>query len=135
MIMKTFAGLVVISIAIYYVESAKLSFAHRNPPHPDCREHTKYITEEQVNQLNKGFYPDSPVIRQHILCIWKEKGVMNESGNLQPEVIKTKLGSLLPQNDQAKQQVQGCIVKKSNPAETAYAFYQCVSPLLAKYNN
>ncbi|XP_045465847.1 uncharacterized protein LOC123674802 [Harmonia axyridis] len=130
MIMKTFAGLVVISIPIYYVESAKLSFAHKNPPHPDCREHTKYITEEQVNQLNRGFYPDSPVIRQHILCIWKEKGVMNESGNLQPEVIKSKL-----KNEQIKQQVLRCIVQKSNPAETAYAFYQCVSPLLAKYNN
>ncbi|XP_044757359.1 uncharacterized protein LOC123315647 [Coccinella septempunctata] len=133
--MKSVAALLVFSLAVYHVESAKLSFAHKNPPHPDCREHTKYITDDQVNQLNKGGYPDSPVIRQHLLCIWKEKGVMDESGTLQPEAIKNKLSGLLPGNPEALQQVQRCIVQKKDPAETAYAFYQCISPLLAKYNN
>lgn len=117
------------------MESAKLSFAHKNPPHPDCAEHTKYITNDQVNQLNRGGYPESSVIRQHLVCIWKEKGIMNENGTLQPAVIQSKLGSILPGKPEAKQEVAKCIIQKSNPGETAYAFYKCISPLLAKYNN
>nr|WAR33940.1 odorant binding protein 7 [Hippodamia variegata] len=133
--MRSLVAVLMFFIAVCCVESAKLSFAHKNPPHPDCREHSKYITEEQVEQLNKGGYPDSPVIRQHLLCIWKEKGVMNEAGVLQPQAIKEKLGKLLPENPEAKQQVQKCVVQKEDAAATAYVFYQCVSPLLAKYNN
>ncbi|KAL3265440.1 hypothetical protein HHI36_009643 [Cryptolaemus montrouzieri] len=132
--MKVITGFLIFFLSLYHVSPARLSLAHKNPPHPDCVEHSKFITQDQVNQLNKGGYPDSPVIRQHLLCIWKEKGAMNEEGILQTDVIKSKIVIGLGDVDDRKA-AEKCIVQKENAAETAYEFYKCISPFLAKYNN
>ncbi|KAK9880320.1 hypothetical protein WA026_010200 [Henosepilachna vigintioctopunctata] len=125
----------VLTLAVYQA-TAYISFAHKNPPHPDCAEHDKYITNEQVKSFNDGSYQsNNPVMKQHFLCIWKEKGAMNEAGVLQKNHIIHHIFKDLSMSPRDFKKAENCIVQKSNPADTAYDLYRCIAPLLKIYNH
>ncbi|KAL3265441.1 hypothetical protein HHI36_009644 [Cryptolaemus montrouzieri] len=127
--MQVVGALFVLSLVTY--ASASFSFAHRNPPHPDCADHGKYITEHQVNEMNTGRATDNSIFRAHLVCVWKEKGAMNENGIFQKNYIKSNIAPQISNNPSDIKTITNCAVQKSSPGESAYAFYKCIAPILA----
>ncbi|KAK9880319.1 hypothetical protein WA026_010198 [Henosepilachna vigintioctopunctata] len=132
---------------VHHVNSLKIDFSHHDPPHKDCAGHGHaghghghghvHFPQANIEKLNRGETVDlnCPEFTQHLLCIWKEKGVMNEEGVLQKEVITSKVSKIAGSNTEDIKKVENCAIQQATPGKTAIHFYNCIAPLVKKYNS
>ncbi|KAJ8970113.1 hypothetical protein NQ317_019659 [Molorchus minor] len=94
--------------------------------------HKECITEsgvdnELVSKARKGEFTEDPKLKDHLFCLAKKIGFMNDSGDIKKDVLKTKVGSVVGDDSLADKLIDQCAVKKSSPQETAYETVKCYS--------
>ncbi|XP_030764833.1 B2 protein-like [Sitophilus oryzae] len=77
-----------------------------------------------VEQARRGVFQDDPNLRSFAFCMSRRLGFQNEAGEIQRELIRERLASLLSA-DIADQLVKACLIEKATPEETAAAAYRC----------
>ena len=56
----------------------------------------------------------------------KKTGVISESGDINIDVVKTKLKKVNASDETVNAVEQQCVVKKDTPAVTAFEFTKCI---------
>ena len=80
---------------------------------------------ELVEKGRKGDFTDDDKLREFVFCFYKKVGFQNSAGDLQLDVIRTKLRDDLTQ-EQLENVIAKCKdVKGKNPADKAYEVYKC----------
>ncbi|XP_045468237.1 uncharacterized protein LOC123676401 [Harmonia axyridis] len=120
---------------VFSARALKIDFNHRDPRHKQCVGHN--FGQGQINLLNRGDLvdPNCPEYSRHLMCIWKQMGVMNEDGILDKGVITEKIDDFSNSNQDDIKTAQNCIVQKKTPQKTANDFYNCIHHLVKKYNS
>lgn len=92
----------------------------------ECREKSG-VKEELILKARKGEFIDDPKLKEHLLCFSKKIGFQNEAGELQPEVIKAKIGADIPAADFQKAAEKCNSLKRTAPEQTAFDVLKCYS--------
>jgi hypothetical protein len=65
---------------------------------------------------------DDPKLREYVFCVLKKISFMNEHGDLQIDTIRSKVKQVSRSEDEAKELVDKCVVKRE---VTAYEMVAC----------
>lgn len=92
--------------------------------HDSCVKESN-VPLELVEKGRKGDFTDDDKLREFVFCFFKKIGFQNSVGDLQLDVIRTKLSTDLNQ-EQLEDVITKCKnVEGKNPADKAYEVYKC----------
>ncbi|KAJ8932131.1 hypothetical protein NQ314_014912 [Rhamnusium bicolor] len=92
--------------------------------HRDCVAETG-VDNELVTKARKGEFSDDQKLKDHLFCVAKKIGIMNDAGEIQKEILKTKLGAAINDEAAAQKLIEECAIQKGTPGETAFETVQC----------
>nr|UYS88372.1 odorant binding protein 20 [Aromia bungii] len=78
-----------------------------------------------VKAAARGSISDDPILRKHMVCVFKKAGFMDSAGKLQTENIRQKLIDVMRDADLANQLVNTCGKQVATPEQTAFKSYKC----------
>lgn len=82
-----------------------------------------------VDKANEGQFPGNRELQCYFRCYYLESGFINESGEIQPGAIKSKIPQKMDKKE-AQQAIDKCKrLKGMDSCETAYEVQKCL------YNN
>ncbi|XP_063905981.1 uncharacterized protein LOC135124679 [Zophobas morio] len=80
---------------------------------------------DQVSKARSGKFAGEPEVQKYFGCMMRSVGVINQAGQLQVDVLKTKVPKDM-KRDEAMKVFFACKDKKGgNADETAYLLYKC----------
>lgn len=82
-------------------------------------------TEEMMERSVKGDLPDDIVFKNHLVCIGKKSGFIDENGMQNKEKLKEKLTSLLNNEELVDKILDKCFMEKGTPQDTAFELAKC----------
>lgn len=80
---------------------------------------------EQINKLRSGKFSGEPEVQKYVGCMMRSVGLINQSGQLQIDVLKSKVPKDMKKDDAMKLFLACKDKKGSNSDETAYLLYKC----------
>ncbi|KAJ8924164.1 hypothetical protein NQ315_006948 [Exocentrus adspersus] len=92
--------------------------------HKDCAGETG-VDVELVTKARKGEFSEDAKFKDHLFCVAKKIGIMTADGDIQKDVLKTKLSSAINDEAAAEKLIEECALKKDTPQETAFDTVQC----------
>nr|AHA39270.1 odorant-binding protein 5 [Monochamus alternatus] len=92
--------------------------------HEDCFSQSG-VSEEMASKVMDGVFVDDPKLKLYILCFAKKVGIMNDSGDIQVDVFRAKLGTKVPDEVKLNEIIAKCAIKKGTPEETIFALSRC----------
>ncbi|KAJ8955679.1 hypothetical protein NQ318_008550 [Aromia moschata] len=92
--------------------------------HRDCLAKTG-IDEKIVEQAGNGQFAEDAQLKDYFFCLSQRLGMMNETGDLQTEVIRKKLEKHITDAKEIDILIEKCAVRKDTPAETAFNMLKC----------
>lgn len=124
--MKTFVAIFVIfGISIYVnaqlIEEIKQKIAANAK---ECITETGVDTE-LIKQARQGTFSDDPILKTFAFCMSKKSGFQNEAGEVQTDVLRTKLSQVLNSPEKANELIEKCLKKEKTPEDTAFETYKC----------
>lgn len=84
------------------------------------------VSEDTVKKaMTDGEFVDEPKFKAHLLCFGKKVGFQNDAGELQKDVIKAKLSTVVSDEAVVEKMIE-CAVQKSTPEDTAFETAKCM---------
>nr|AXO78385.1 odorant binding protein 7 [Xylotrechus quadripes] len=124
--MKFFVALVSL-ISVVLVAEAGLTDEQKQKliaHHKECGAQSG-VDNELVTKARKGEFIDDPKLKEHLFCVAKRIGFLNEAGVIQEQLLKSKLSAALGDEALAQKLVSECAIKKDTPQDTAYETVKC----------
>ncbi|CAH1974543.1 unnamed protein product [Acanthoscelides obtectus] len=91
--------------------------------HKECSAETK-VDEELVKKARQGDFANDEKLKDHILCVVKKIGIIDDAGDIKTDVMKAKVGSVVGE-EQAEKLIKECALKKADARETAFEMVKC----------
>ncbi|KAH0819362.1 hypothetical protein MTP99_000182 [Tenebrio molitor] len=92
--------------------------------HKECSAQSG-VDQELISKARKGDFADDPKLKEHLFCFSKKAGFQNDAGDIQKDVLKTKLNAELKDEAATDKLIEKCAVKKATPQETAFDTIKC----------
>jgi hypothetical protein len=92
--------------------------------HKECSAQSG-VDQELISKARKGDFTDDPKLKEHLFCFSKKAGFQNDAGDIQKDVLKTKLNAELKDEAATDKLIEKCAVKKATPQETAFDTIKC----------
>lgn len=92
--------------------------------HLECIKETG-VNPDLVTKARNGEFADDEKFKNHLFCVSKKVGFQNEAGDIQEDVIRTKLNAEIKDLDITNKLIAKCALKKATPAQTAYDTIVC----------
>ncbi|KAF7272395.1 hypothetical protein GWI33_014822 [Rhynchophorus ferrugineus] len=83
------------------------------------------VDKEIVHKAHERSFSDNPKLKAFAFCMSKKIGLQSDSGEVQTEVLKQKLSSVVDDPDTVHSLISACVQKKDTPEETAYQTFVC----------
>ncbi|KAF7272393.1 hypothetical protein GWI33_014820 [Rhynchophorus ferrugineus] len=83
------------------------------------------VEKELVSKVRQGSFSDDPKLKAFAFCLSKKIGLQNASGDVQADVLKQKLASIVNNADSINNLIFACVQKKATPEETAFHTFVC----------
>ncbi|XP_018565060.1 B1 protein-like [Anoplophora glabripennis] len=93
--------------------------------HKECKAETN-IDDSLASGVLAGNFSDDPVLKQYLFCMNKRLGILNDSGEIQKDAMKEKLGKLITDEAKIEELTNSCSVEKSSPEDTALELTKCI---------
>nr|XP_023022172.1 uncharacterized protein LOC111510480 [Leptinotarsa decemlineata] len=94
----------------------------------ECMEETK-VAMEVVLKAAEGVYVDDDKLKKQILCVNKKIEVQKENGDIDIDVTKKKLMTILKDEKKVDDVIKKCVMKKDTPENTAFEAAKCMHKL------
>lgn len=91
------------------------------------------VETNKIEAAKKGQFADDPKLKDYLVCIAKSIGFVDDAGALQHLVIKSKIGSVLENQDVAAKVDAECAVEKGILQETVFELAKCLYEKKPKY--
>uniref|UniRef100_A0AAR5PAT7 Uncharacterized protein n=1 Tax=Dendroctonus ponderosae TaxID=77166 RepID=A0AAR5PAT7_DENPD len=82
-------------------------------------------THEMMEKSVEGDIPDDIVFKNHLVCIGKKSGFIDENGLHSKEKLKEKLTLLLGDEGLVDKILDKCFMEKGTPQDTAFELAKC----------
>ncbi|RZC37080.1 PBP GOBP domain containing protein [Asbolus verrucosus] len=92
--------------------------------HKDCSAESG-VDQDLISKARKGEFVDDAKLKEHLFCFSKKAGFQNDAGDIQEDVIRTKLNAELKDLDATNKLITKCAVKKDTPQQTAFDTIKC----------
>nr|QUP79543.1 odorant binding protein 50 [Monochamus saltuarius] len=102
------------------LEQLKKLKVHRE----ECAKQTG-VDPELVAKARTGNVVDDPKLQEHILCMFRRIGFINEEGKIQTDVLRRKLVDVIKDEELANSLIAECVVAASTPQLTASGSFKC----------
>ncbi|EFA07545.1 B1 protein [Tribolium castaneum] len=99
----------------------------------ECRALTG-VSQETITNARNGNFEEDPKLKLQVLCIGKKVGIMNESSQIDENVLKAKLRKVSDNDEEVNKIYNKCAVKKPAPEETAFETIKCVMKNKPKFS-
>ncbi|XP_068912167.1 B1 protein-like [Tenebrio molitor] len=99
-----------------------------------CQNETGVSDELLTKSLNRQ-WEDDPKLKQQVLCVSKERGLVTESGELVVDAWRTTVAKVIANDKEAEKIVNECVVKKDTPEETTFNAMKCAQKQIFAYSN
>ncbi|KAF7272394.1 hypothetical protein GWI33_014821 [Rhynchophorus ferrugineus] len=83
------------------------------------------VDKELVDKARQGSFSDDPKLKAFAFCLSKKIGLQNADGDVQTEVLKEKLSSVVDNAETVNSLISACVQKKGSPEETAFQTFVC----------
>ncbi|XP_076267135.1 B2 protein-like [Rhynchophorus ferrugineus] len=83
------------------------------------------VDKALVEKARQGSFSDDPKLKAFAFCLSKKIGLQNASGDVQVDVLKQKLSSVVSSPDAANSLISACVQSKGSPEETAFHTFVC----------
>nr|AIX97033.1 odorant-binding protein 18 [Monochamus alternatus] len=93
--------------------------------HDECFLQTGVHEDNAAKALDDEFV-DDPKLKLYILCFAKKVGLMNDSGEIQLDVLRVKLSGMISDEAKVEEMIAKCVVQKSTPEETIFEVSRCI---------
>ncbi|KAJ8924163.1 hypothetical protein NQ315_006947 [Exocentrus adspersus] len=80
---------------------------------------------EVVSNARRGNAVDDPKLKEHLLCMFKRIGFLNDEGQLQKDVLKRKLVDVIKEEELADKLIAECVIQGETPQATAFNSFKC----------
>nr|USH46137.1 odorant binding protein 6 [Apriona germarii] len=90
----------------------------------DCIKQTG-VDSEIVENARRGNIVDNPKLQEHLFCMFKKIGFMDEAGRIQKDVLKKKLVDVIKEEELASKLIEVCATEASTPQLTAFENFKC----------
>ncbi|VEN49322.1 unnamed protein product [Callosobruchus maculatus] len=91
--------------------------------HQECLAETK-VDEELVKKARQGDFTEDQKLKDHMFCVLKKTGFLDDAGEIKMDVLKAKVVSVIGE-EKAEKIISACAVKKDNGPETAFQMIKC----------
>ncbi|XP_044265392.1 uncharacterized protein LOC123011816 [Tribolium madens] len=99
----------------------------------ECRTLTG-VSQETITNARNGNFEDDPKLKLQILCVGKKVGIMTKSGQVDENVLKSKLRKVSDNDEEVDKIYHKCAIKKQAPEETAFETIKCVMKNKPKFS-
>nr|UTN00818.1 odorant binding protein [Semanotus bifasciatus] len=82
------------------------------------------VNHELLHNLSENL--DNPQVGAHMLCESKGVGLQKPDGELDPEIIRSKISLSVKDAAKVDRLVKECAIKKRTPEETAVNLFMCL---------
>lgn len=93
--------------------------------HLDCQKETN-LDQGLAQQAMVGQFVDDPVMKKHVLCIFKKLGTMNADGSINKDRMRTVVGMVVKDENLITKYVDECSVVKDIEEDTAFEVSKCL---------
>lgn len=83
------------------------------------------VDQEVVDNARKGNVVDNPKLQEHLLCMFKRIGFMDDAGKIQKDVLKKKLVDVIKEEELANKLIEVCATEAATPQLTAFENFKC----------
>ncbi|XP_030764727.1 general odorant-binding protein 19d [Sitophilus oryzae] len=83
-------------------------------------------TDEMIMRAFGGDFPDTPVFKEHLVCVGKKGGVIDEQGNYHQEILKKGLMMFVNDEPRVDAMLDKCHVVMETTQDTAYHMAKCL---------
>ena len=97
--------------------------AKLEPISKKCRTESGLTVEEVTKLRTTQQYENSPKLRKQALCLYKKTGFISESGDINSEVVKSRLQAAGASDDTIANILKSA---KNTPEETAFALSKSI---------
>lgn len=92
--------------------------------HKECSVES-HVQPDLLQKLRAGEFPaENEQLKNHVFCVAKKIGFINEAGEIQTTVLKTKLSTVIDPA-LADKLIEKCAVSSGNGAQTSYNAVKC----------
>lgn len=84
------------------------------------------VQDDVIEKLLDGVFTEDQTFKDYLLCVSKRIGFQNEAGEVQKDVIITKLRDSIEDSSKAEEYVEKCLVEEGNPADVVYKVVTCL---------
>jgi hypothetical protein len=99
-----------------------------------CQNETGVSDELLTKSLNRQ-WEDDPKLKQQVLCVSKERGLVTESGELVVDAWRTTVRKVIANDKEVEKIVNECVVKKDTPEETTFNAMKCAQKQIFAHSN
>nr|QUP79512.1 odorant binding protein 19 [Monochamus saltuarius] len=114
----------VLFFVTFFVAAHGLTEEEKMAIHAECFSQSG-VSEEMATKAMDGVFVDDPKLKLYMLCFAKKIGIMNDSGDIQVDVFRAKLGDKIPDEVMLNEIIATCAIKKSTPEETIFELSRC----------
>ncbi|KAF7286793.1 hypothetical protein GWI33_004198 [Rhynchophorus ferrugineus] len=91
----------------------------------ECMQETG-ATDDMILKAFRGELTDSPLFKDHLVCLGLKSGVVDKEGNYHKEVLKKEIMMFTDDGDKLDKLLDRCYEKHDTQQETAFKMMQCI---------
>ncbi|KAF7286791.1 hypothetical protein GWI33_004196 [Rhynchophorus ferrugineus] len=122
-------NLVVLLLYIgYFVVQADLTPQQREElfkVQVECMEETG-ATDDMIMSAFAGNFSDDPIFKEHLVCIGRKSGVIDDEGKYHKDLMKQGLMTFINDEDTIDQMLEKCYIEQDSIQELAYRMTKCL---------
>lgn len=92
--------------------------------HRECSQ-ISGVSQDLVKKARQGDFSEDQKLKNHLFCVSKKIGFQSEDGKIQNEVLKTKVGAALGDQELANSLIGECAKESTSGPETAFQIIKC----------
>ena len=92
----------------------------------ECQAETGVSTDAINKVANNDFSAVDDKMKAQSLCYGKKAGLIDASGDIDVEKVKTKLRNVVDNEDQVNEIIGKCVVNKGTKEETSLHVFKCI---------
>nr|QZR93782.1 odorant binding protein 1 [Euplatypus parallelus] len=91
----------------------------------ECLEETG-ATDEMVMNAYAGKFTDAPEFKNHLVCVGKKGGIIDDEGNYHKDVLKEKMMMFIDDETKVDELLEKCGKHYDTPQESAFHMTKCL---------
>ncbi|XP_018565059.1 uncharacterized protein LOC108906319 [Anoplophora glabripennis] len=127
--MKVLAALIAVCVVASLVQAELIITEEQKSKlighHKVCSEQVS-VQDDVIEKLLEGVFSEDQSFKNYLFCLSKRIGFQNEAGEVQKEVIITKLRDSIEDPSKAEEYTEKCLVKEGKPADVVYKVVTCL---------